>query len=282
MVAINKADLVDEKTLAAVDERVRGIVPNARLLHTSHGRVPWSLVFADDWALTRSATVSTGLGGGRPAVAVASRGSLPDNTSFKLVASRPGGVTHGGVFRRCGDHLRGGGDHHQRVHPAAGKSALTEAFESASAVIEPPLSMDKLREVLRTLPRDIYRAKGLFHIDDSPERQLLIQLVGDRITAAATLPWGQKPRRSEVVVIGLRGKVSSGELLRLFEACAVAAERPRTQGLAARLTSWFRTRPLPGVDDGRKVATPGGQAGETDHDREKPASRDSHDSRPGS
>ena len=54
-------------------------------------------------------------------------------------------------------------------------------------------------------------------------------------------------KRKEVVAIGLKGRVSKAELLRLFEGCAAANEPTRSNGLVARVTSWLRTRPSPDV-----------------------------------
>jgi G3E family GTPase len=148
--------------------------------------------------------------------------------------------------QHCGDHSCGCSDHERHVQHEA-KRALTEAFESASVTIESPLSMDKLHDVLRTLPRDIFRLKGLFYVDINGDKQVLIQVVGDRVSAVAARPWGERPRRSEVVAIGLKGRVSKAELLRLFEGCAAANEPTRSNGLVARVTSWLRTRPSPDV-----------------------------------
>jgi G3E family GTPase len=103
--------------------------------------------------------------------------------------------------------------------------------------------MARLHEVLRALPRDIFRLKGLFYVDLHADKQVLIQVVGDRVSALAARPWGERPRRSEVVAIGLKGRVSKNELLRLFEGCAAADQATRSNGLVERVTSWLRTRP---------------------------------------
>jgi G3E family GTPase len=247
MVVINKADLADEKTLTAVDERVREIVPSARLFRTKHGDVPWSLLFAEELTLTESAAAPTVGERNRP-IGEPGRTILPSTKPFKLSVFRRRDPGRGSAHDHCGDHSCECSSHPEHDQPGPRK-ALTEAFESASAVIERPLALDRLREVLRTLPRDIYRLKGLFHVDLCPDRQILIQVVGDRVNELEVHSWGEKPRRSEVVAIGLKGRVSSSALRRLLESCAVEAERPLAAGFTARFMSWLRGRPLPTAEE---------------------------------
>jgi G3E family GTPase len=255
MVVINKADLADEKTLTAVDERVREIVPSARLFRTNHGDVPWSLLFAEERTPTGSAAVPTVGERNRP-IGRPGRTFLAPTRPFKLSVFRRRGGS-GRAHDHCGDHSCECSSHPEREQPGP-KKALTEAFESASAVIERPLALDRLREVLRTLPRDIYRLKGLFHVDLCPDQQILIQVVGDRVNEIEVHGWGEKPRRSEVVAIGLKGRVSSSALRRLLESCAVEAERPLAAGFTARFMSWLRGRSLPTAEE-RKVASENGK-----------------------
>jgi G3E family GTPase len=239
MVVVNKVSLVDEKSLVEVDRRVRDIVPEARLLHTNFGDVPWSLLFDEAPIPTKPATAPSQRHGSRSA----GSGHLE-----RIEAGRAFSLT---VFQRakppeprqhCGDHSCGCPDHeHHAQHEA--KTSLTEAFESASVIIDRPLAMDKLHEVLRTLPRDIFRLKGLFYLDINHEKQVLIQVVGDRVSAVAARSWGDRPRRSEVVAIGLKGRVSNDELRRMFEACALTKQDTRPGGIVAWVSSWFRTRP---------------------------------------
>jgi G3E family GTPase len=99
-------------------------------------------------------------------------------------------------------------------------------------VIERPLSADRLCEALRLLPRDIYRLKGIFHVDVAGERRLLVQVVGDKVSTASIPTRVERPRNSEVVAVGLEGRVSGECLHRLFEACAAEVER---SGAAAPL-----------------------------------------------
>jgi G3E family GTPase len=240
MVVVNKASLVDEKSLVEVDRKVREIVPQARLLHTNFGDVPWSLLFDEEQVSTKPALAPSQLHGSRLDGSGPLERMASDRKAFSLT-----------LFRRqkppeprqhCGDHSCGCPDHEHHAHHEA-EPSLTEAFESASVIIERPLAMDKLHDALRTLPRDIFRLKGLFHVDINCEKQVLIQVVGDRVSAVAARSWGERPRRSEVVAIGLKGRVSKDELRRLFEACTLANDPIRSDGLVAWFSSWFRTRP---------------------------------------
>ena len=46
-IVINKTDLVSEEELDALDAHIRSINPDARLTHTSHGKLPWSFIIGD-------------------------------------------------------------------------------------------------------------------------------------------------------------------------------------------------------------------------------------------
>jgi len=237
MVVVNKAALADEKSLAEVDRRAREIVPETRLLHTNFCDIPWQLLFDEDQVSSKPALPSQA-SGGRPMVGGSIERIDAGEKAFKLTQSER--QKHPEPHQHCGDHSCGCPDHEHHVQH---ETSLTEAFESASLAIEGPLSMDRLHDVLRTLPRDIFRLKGLFYVDIHADKQVLIQVVGDRVSALAARPWGERPRRSEIVAIGLKGRVSKNELLRLFEGCAAAEEPTRSDGLVARVTSWLRTRP---------------------------------------
>ena len=90
------------------------------------------------------------------------------------------------------------------------------------------------------LPLSIYRLKGLFHVDANPDKQLLIQVVGPRISAAAVKSWGEKPRSSEIVAIGLKGSVDKAEMTSLFESCIATQSNGLFKKLTERAQFWRR------------------------------------------
>ena len=235
VVVVNKTDLTTPERLSEVDHRIRKLVPEVRLFHTQYGKIPQELFFSiDDVPLSP------------PALNLRSISPLPHNEDrpSPLINAHPSKPAahhhdhgcHGGHDCGCEACAEEAGH--------AGRSTLTAAFESVSLTIDPPLALDKLRRVLTNLPRNIYRLKGLFFVDANPDRQLLIQVVGSRISAAESKPWSGKPKRSEIAAIGLKGSAASVDLAELFKGCLakkVATSAPR---LSDRIMFW-RRNPLP-------------------------------------
>jgi G3E family GTPase len=100
------------------------------------------------------------------------------------------------------------------------------------------------------LPLSVYRLKGIFHVDANPDEQLLIQVVGPRISAAVVKPWGEKPRSSEIVAIGLKGSVDQAEMTSLFESCIATQSNGFIKKLTERAQFW-RRQPTAHEDTGR-------------------------------
>jgi len=209
IVIINKTDLVDEPHVVAVEQRIVEIAQHVRVLRTQHGEVPLPLLFGSDEHEPRR----------RAALA-----SDPSAWTFQKIDAGP---LHGPACS-CHDCTHG-----------HGTKSLTDAFESVSLVVEPPMDLDKLREALIALPMSVFRLKGFFYVDANPDRQFLIQVVGARISAAEVKPWGQEPPRSKIVAIGRKGRLSEEGLSQVFSQC-MATPRARPNGLAEKLMFWRR------------------------------------------
>ena len=82
-----------------------------------------------------------------------------------------------------------------------------------------PLSLPKLRSVVKALPETICRAKGIVFLEELPTYQIALQMVGKRTSLADTEPWGSQPPRSEIVLIASRGGINSETLQAAFESC---------------------------------------------------------------
>ncbi len=260
LVVFNKTDLVDEEKLNRLEADVRKMAPMARFFHTVHGKVPIAALLSWDSldhesSSRRQSVQSSFLGAPVPKVENLKIDGLAPNVQapnglvpveplkpFNPHQERIHPHHHGSHKGCCGEHEHGThegccGEHH---HHENEQTSLSDAFESFSLVIDPPLSMDKVRDVLMNLPLPIYRLKGLFHVDANPKKQLLIQVVGPRISAAAVKPWGEKPRCSEIVAIGLKGSVDKVKMKSLFESCIAKQEGGFLKGLKERTLFWRR------------------------------------------
>jgi G3E family GTPase len=164
LLLLNKIDLVDERLLPEIRSEIEDINPAARLLETVSGEADLRLLLDLD------------LHGKKTEAALIAETAEPqgDFVSFgQLVAS---GANEGNHLTR-------------------------EEISSVSFVAPHPFDYEKLSEFLETLPRTIFRGKGILWLEGY-EEQLIFHLVGDRSTATVGEPWGEAARESKLVLIG--------------------------------------------------------------------------------
>lgn len=104
------------------------------------------------------------------------------------------------------------GHAHHHHHHAEGIQSFT--FRSSR-----PLSFDRLQEFLSRLPVSILRGKGLLHLREIPDQQVVMHLVGDRHDFEPGPFWGDEPPESRLVLIGKN--LDQQALRRALEACQV-------------------------------------------------------------
>ncbi len=90
----------------------------------------------------------------------------------------------------------GGRDTHGHDHDHV-SSYRTWSFESTD-----PMSLEALRETAARLPASIYRAKGVVHTAEAPERRTVLQVVGKRVDVSLADEWGARTPRTRIVAIG--------------------------------------------------------------------------------
>jgi G3E family GTPase len=95
-------------------------------------------------------------------------------------------------------------------------------FQSWSFVFDTAFSADRLRGLAEQLPRGILRAKGTFHLADTPDYRQVFQLVGRRWRLQRDTPWESSRKRSEIVFIGTGGAIAEDDLRRYIEACVAS------------------------------------------------------------
>jgi G3E family GTPase len=81
-------------------------------------------------------------------------------------------------------------------------------------------SFAAFQEAVRKLPRDVLRAKGIFHFPDAPGERGVFQLVGKR-AALELQPDGNADRRSSLVLICRSGTLVAGQLDALSDEIAI-------------------------------------------------------------
>jgi len=125
------------------------------------------------------------------------------------------------VDQRCTDPTCRDG-HHGHDH--------SKVFGTWSYETNQPLELEALREVMRKLPGTIYRAKGVVYSTEAPQHRVVLQVVGRRVDISIQEEWGQRARRTQIVVIGAAGSIDRSLLERTFASCVSVP----VQGLGVR------------------------------------------------
>jgi G3E family GTPase len=95
----------------------------------------------------------------------------------------------------------------------------SKLFSTWSYETDQPLALEALRETLRKLPGTIYRAKGVIHTADVPQRRAVLQVVGRRVDISIHGEWGHRAPRTRIVAIGAAGGIDASLLESTFASC---------------------------------------------------------------
>jgi G3E family GTPase len=202
IVVLNKVDLVSLPERIAIEERIRTILPKARILATQHGQVPVGLV------------LGTGLNAGE----ARSYGRSPHDVH---VHAAPTGDPH--------HH------DHEHDHEHADHSLLFHTWHYEE---KRPFHFKSLQKVVNNLPLSIYRAKGFVYLNEAPDRKCTLQVVGKRARLVVGEPWAELEPHTSVVFIGLADGVPAAELAAQFDACLLENQVAATPLQSA--VNWVR------------------------------------------
>ena len=167
MILLNKTDLVDGQRLQAVEDELRAIKTDARILHSVKGDVPLPLL------------LSVGL-----------------FESDKVVGQQD--------HSNC-DHDHGHCEHehahdHSHGHGHAQEHGI-EGFTSLSFESDGPFSLRKFQNFLdNQLPAGVFRAKGILWFNES-QRRHVFHLAGKRFSIDDS-DWPSEQRKNQLVLIG--------------------------------------------------------------------------------
>jgi G3E family GTPase len=95
----------------------------------------------------------------------------------------------------------------------------SKVFSTWSYQSNQPLALEALRESLRKLPGNVYRAKGVIYSVDAPKRRAVLQVVGRRVDISIQEEWGQRAPRTQIVAIGAAGSLDPSVLEKTFASC---------------------------------------------------------------
>jgi G3E family GTPase len=133
-------------------------------------------------------------------------------------------------------HVHESGEHgHKHAHR---DHALL--FTTWHWINDQPLSLRAVERAVKSLPDDIFRAKGFLYLADDPDHMWVLQVVGRRATVTIGELWGDRPARSQIVVIG-GVTLDAADLTQRFEACLAAnAPHGELQRLTTNVIEWLR------------------------------------------
>ena len=189
IVVLNKVDLVNDEKREKLADFVKNLVPRARILETTHGKVPLDLVLGVGTYDPHRFSGKSGLD-----VHVHADGEAHDH-----------------------DHAHEHEDQHHHEHSHEHDHTLV--FNTWSYMTDKPLSHQAVRDAVKTLPATIYRAKGFVYLDETPDRKGIVHVVGQRARLIIGAPWGDEKPGTQLVFIGEYGGIDATELQSRFEAC---------------------------------------------------------------
>ena len=185
MLLLNKCDLVAEERLDALEERLREIKTDARILRAVKGEVPLPLL------------LSVGL--------FESDKVVTSQINSDLAHDHSGcDHDHGHCeHEHTHEHAQHGHAHHDHGHEHASHPdhAAIEGFTSLSFAADGPFALRKFQNFLdNQLPEGVFRAKGILWFNES-ERRHVFHLAGKRFSIDDS-DWPDGQRKNQIVLIG--------------------------------------------------------------------------------
>lgn len=196
VILLNKADLVDEADLDALEVRIRDIKEGARILRTTRSQVAIPLI------------LSVGL-----------------FESDRYFETESGHSDHDHDHHDH-EHDHDHHDHHHHDHDHHSHHLENDGFTSVSFQTDQPLSIRKFQYFLdNQLPSTVFRAKGILWFDESPKRHIF-HLCGKRFSIDDD-EWKGQPK-NQLVMIGQN--LDRATLLSQLEKCVCLPSTSRGKG----------------------------------------------------
>jgi G3E family GTPase len=203
MLLLNKCDLVAEERLSALEEQLRQIKTDARILRSVKGEVPLPLL------------LSVGLFESDKIVAQQDHSDCDHAHGHCEHDHEPHHHNHSHDDHSHSHHHDHAHDHHHD-HAAHPDHAAIEGFTSLSFAAEGPFALRKFQNFLdNQLPAEVFRAKGILWFNES-ERRHVFHLAGKRFSIDDS-DWPDAARKNQVVLIGKN--LNHDQLRRQLQAC---------------------------------------------------------------
>ena len=188
---LNKCDLVSEERLEAVEQQLRAVKNDARILRSVKGDVPLPLLLSV--GLFESDKVSSPADDGR---------SHDHGHHHHSHEHEHDHHSHSHGHEHSHDHSHGDGHDHGHHHHSHehGDHQDIEGFTSLSFQSDGPFALRKFQNFLdNQMPQEVFRAKGVLWFNES-ERRHVFHLAGKRFSIDDTDWTGD--RKNQLVLIG--------------------------------------------------------------------------------
>jgi G3E family GTPase len=206
---LNKCDLVSEARLTEVENRLRSLKQDARILRSIKGEVSLPLL------------LSVGLFESDRVVAQQDHDACDHDHGHCVHEHQHGEHHHDGhAHHSHADHAGHDHSHADHAHAHAGASAdhlAIEGFTSLSFSSDGPFALRKFQNFLdNQLPAGVFRAKGILWFNES-ERRHVFHLAGKRFSIDDSDWRSPTERRNQLVLIGRQ--LDHAQLRRQLQAC---------------------------------------------------------------
>ena len=203
---LNKCDLVEDERLAALEDQLRAIKTDARILRAVKGEVPLPLL------------LSVGLFESDKVVAQQSHENCDHDHGH--CEHEDHGHDHGHNHAHSQGDSHSHGHSHDHGHDHAGHQGpdhlAIEGFTSLSFAAEGPFALRKFQNFLDNLvPASVFRAKGILWFNES-ERRHVFHLAGKRFSIDDS-EWPSTERKNQIVLIGKN--LDHAKLRKQLQAC---------------------------------------------------------------
>ena len=197
---LNKCDLVEEERLAALEDQLRTIKTDARILRAVKGEVPLPLL------------LSVGLFESDKVVAQQSHENCDHDHGHCEHEDHGHNHAHSHGDSHSHDH---GHAHDPADHQGPDHLAI-EGFTSLSFAAEGPFALRKFQNFLDNLiPASVFRAKGILWFNESARRHVF-HLAGKRFSIDDS-EWPSSERKNQIVLIGKN--LDHAKLRKQLQAC---------------------------------------------------------------
>lgn len=103
------------------------------------------------------------------------------------------------------------GHHHHADH--------VHGFSTMAWTHNAPIRLSCLQAILKNLPPNVIRVKGIVYSSDLPKQQVIIQVVGRRVSMTKGGPWALEPPSTRLVFIGIGGLIHQNVIRTRLESC---------------------------------------------------------------